>query len=162
MSEAQLYEPVCTWLKQTLSQKYKRMNVRVFDSHKIKLSRLINDLRLQSLFPQYNAWDVKVDVTGVISSKNKGHLALVECKTKALTLRDVGQLLGYSIVVDPILSILTSPGSPTEPLITLLKDYGRLDVLQYGPAKRHIRIAKWDSTRREIVPASVLPAGRLL
>ena len=162
MNEVQLYEPARSWLERILTEHYKRMNVRVFDSHKIKLSRLINDLGMQSLFPEFNAWDVKVDITGVISNEKKGHLALVECKVKQLTLRDVGQLLGYSIVVNPILSVLTSPASPTDPLITLLKDYGRLDVLEYGPKKRHIRIAKWDNVKNEVIPSSVLSPGRLL
>lgn len=162
MNEEELYEPVRAWLERVLRGRYRRMDVRVFDSHRVKLSKMINESGLQRLFPQFNAWDVKVDVTGIISSEKKGYLALVECKVKQLTLRDVGQLLGYSIVVNPILSVLTSPASPSDPLITLLKDYGRLDVLEYGPQKRHIRIAKWDSVRNEVIPSSVLPTGRLL
>jgi hypothetical protein len=137
------------------------MNIRAFDTHNVNLSRLINDLGLQNLFPQFNAWDVKVDVTGIVSNEKNGYLALVECKVKQLTLRDIGQLLGYSIVVNPILSVLTSPTPPSDPLITLLKDYGRLDVLQYGPKRRHIRIAKWDHVKNEVIPSSVLPPGRL-
>jgi len=137
------------------------MEVQVFDSHSIRLSRLISDIGLQRCFREFNAWDVKVDVTGVVSDGKTGHLALVECKTKQLTLRDVGQLLGYSIVVNPILSVLTSPCPPTDPLITLVKDYGRLDVLQYGPDRRHIRITRWDKVRNEIMPSSILPPGRL-
>jgi len=162
LNEEELYEPVRAWLERVLRGRYRRMDVRVFDSHRVKLSKMINESGLQRLFPQFNAWDVKVDVTGIISSEKKGYLALVECKVKQLTLRDVGQLLGYSIVVNPILSVLTSPASPSDPLITLLKDYGRLDVLEYGPQKRHIRIAKWDSVRNEVIPSSVLPTGRLL
>jgi len=162
LNEVELYEPVCTWLERVLREHYKRMYIRVFDSHNVKLSQLINDLGQQKLFPQFKAWDIKVDITGIISNDKKGYLALVECKIKQLTLRDVGQLLGYSIVVNPILSILTSPSSPTDPLITLLKDYGRLDVLEYGPKRRHIRIAKWDNVKNEVIPSSLLPPGRLL
>ena len=138
------------------------MNVRVFDSHNATLSRRINELGLQSLFPQFNAWDVKVDVTGIVWNLKVGHIALVECKIKQLTLRDVGQLLGYSRVVNPILSILASPAPPSDPLITLLRDYGRLDVLEYGSQQRYIRIGRWDQTRAEIMPSSILPRGRLL
>ena len=162
MNELALYEPVRTWLERILKEHYRRMHVRVFDSHSARLSKLISDLGLQKLFPQFNAWDVKVDVTGVISDEQKGYLALVECKIKRLTLRDVGQLLGYSRVVNPILSLLVSPSSPTDPLITLLKDYGRLDVLEYGPANRYIRIARWDSVKNEVIPGSILPPGRWL
>ena len=162
MNELELYEPVCTWLERVLRERYKRMRIRVFDTHKIKLSRLINDLGLQSLFPKFNAWDVKVDITGIASNEKHGYLALVECKVKQLTLRDIGQLLGYSIVVNPVLSVLTSPAPPTDTLITLLKDYGRLDVLEYGPEKRYIRIARWDIVKNEIILSSVIPQGRLL
>jgi len=138
------------------------MTVRVYDSHAIALSRLITTLSLQNLFPQFSAWDIKVDVTAVISNKEVGHMALVECKTTPLTLRDVGQLLGYSIVVNPILSVLVSPSPPTDPLITLLRDYGRLDVLQYGPNRRYIRIARWDKVRGEVLATSIIPPGRLV
>lgn len=162
MNEVELYEPVRNWLERVLRERYKRMDIRVFDTHNTKLSRLINDLGLQSLFPQFNAWDVKVDITGIASNERKGCLAFVECKVKQLTLRDIAQLLGYSIVVNPTLSILTSPASPTDPVITLLKDYGRLDVLEYGPQKRYIRITKWDDVKDEVIPSSVLPPGRLL
>jgi len=162
LKECELYRPVADWLARILKERYRSMRVEVFDSHATKLSRLINDVGLQHLFPQFNAWDIKVDITGVVSNEEEGYLALVECKIKALTLRDVGQLLGYSIVVDPILSILTSPGDPTDPLRTLLRDYGRLDVLEYGRNKRFIRIARWDSVRREIESPSLLPPGGLL
>lgn len=162
MKENELYEGVQAWLDQFLRGRYRGKNVRVFDSHKVELSRLIADQGLQPLFPEFNAWDVKVDVTGLVSDGKAARIALVECKIKQLTLRDVGQLLGYSIVVRPILSILTSPCRPSDPLRTLLKDYGRLDVLQYGPEKRHIRLAEWNLARREIVLGSIIPRGPLI
>ena len=162
MSEVDLYEPVRRWLERRLKAKYRRMDVQVFDSHSKRLSRIVSDLGLQSVFPQSNAWDVKVDVTGVVSDGKHGHIALVECKAKQLTLRDIGQLLGYSIVVDPIVAVLVSPSPPTDPLLTLLRDYGRLDVLQYGPQKRYIRLASWHKGRSEVIPSSVIPPGRLV
>jgi hypothetical protein len=137
------------------------MDVRVIDSHNVKLSKLIAKLGVQKLFPQFNAWDVKIDVTGVVFDDKTGHLALVECKADQLTLMDVAQLLGYSIIVKPILSVLVSPAPPTDPLITLLKDYGHLDILKYGPSNRYIRIATWDMAKHEVIPASLLPPGSL-
>ncbi|MBN2020833.1 MAG: hypothetical protein JW749_11490 [Sedimentisphaerales bacterium] len=162
MREYDLYEPVRLWLERVLCQRFKRMNVNVIDSHNVKLSKLIAKLGVQKLFPQFNAWDVKIDVTGLVFDDKMGHLALVECKADQLTLMDVAQLLGYSIIVKPVLSVLLSPASPTDPLITLLKDYGRLDVLKYGPSNRYIRIAKWDKAKKEVIPASLLPPGSIL
>lgn len=162
MREYDLYEPVRLWLERILSQRFKRMDVRVIDSHNVKLSKLIAKLGIQKLFPQFNAWDVKIDVTGVVFDDKTAHLALIECKVDQLTLMDVAQLLGYSIIVKPILSILVSPSPPTDPLITLLKDYGRLDILKYGPSNRYIRIAKWDTIKKEVIPASLLPPGNIL
>lgn len=162
MRECDLYKPVRLWFEHILIQRFKRMNVRVIDSHNIKLSKLVAELGVQRLFPQFNAWDVKIDITGVVFDDKTGYLALIECKSNQLTLRDVAQLLGYSIIVKPILSILVSPAPPTDPLITLLKDYGRLDILKYGPSNRYIRIAKWDITKNEVIPASLLPPGSIL
>jgi hypothetical protein len=162
MKEYVLYQPVRIWLEDILSQRFKRMNVRVIDSHNVKLSKLIAELGIQKLFPQFNAWDVKIDVTGIVFNDKIGHLALIECKPDQLTLMDVAQLLGYSIIVKPILSVLVSPTQPADSLITLLKDYGRLDILKYGPSNRYIRIAKWDMKKNEVIPASLLPPGNLL
>jgi hypothetical protein len=162
LKEYDLYEPIRLWLNNILIQQFKRMQVQVIDSHKIKLSKLISELGFQRLFPQFNAWDVKIDITGIVSDGKTGHIALVECKANQLTLRDVAQLIGYSIVVKPILSILVSPAPPTDPLITLLKDYGRLDILRYGAKDQYIRIATWDMAKQEVIPASLLPPGGIL
>jgi hypothetical protein len=162
LREHDLYEPVRLWLEHILRQRFKRMDVRVIDSHNVQLSKLIAKLGVQKLFPQFNAWDVKIDVTGIVFNDKTGYLALVECKADQLTLIDVAQLLGYSIIVKPILSVLVSPASPTDPLITLLKDYGRLDILKYGSPNQYTRIAKWDMTKNEVTPASLLPPGNLL
>ena len=127
----------------------------------MSLSRLIGNLGLQTLFPQFNAWDIKVDITGLVRDEKIGYLVFIECKIKQPTLRDIGQLLGYSLVADPILSVLLSPEKPTDPVLTLLKDYGRQDILQYGSDKRCLRIGHWNLSRKELIPASIIPRGRL-
>lgn len=162
MKKQEMYEPVRVWLERILRPNCKQMNVRVYDSHNIKLSRLIDDLGLQRLFPQFNAWDVKVDITAVISNEKSGCLALSDIKVKQLTLGDLGEFLGYARVVNPSFAFVITIEPPVNPLITLLEDYGRLDVLEYGPEKRYIRIAKWDIVKNEIIPSSVLPRGQLL
>lgn len=162
MKKQEMYEPVRVWFERFLKTNCKHMNVSVFDSHNIKLSRLIDDLGLQRLFPQFNAWDVEVDITAVISNEQSECLALADINVKRLTLGDLGVFLGYSRVVNPSLAFVITTEPPVDPLITLLKDYGRIDVLEYGPEKRYIRIAKWDCVKNEVIPSSVLPRGRLL
>ena len=162
MEKGNVNKLVATWLHRVLTERYKSMKVQTIESGNTRLSRLIADLGLKNLFPESNAWDVKVDVTGILQGKQEAYLALIDFEPKKLTLDDVAVLLGYARAVNPILFMLISPYPLVDPLITLLKDYGRLDVLEYGPQKRYIRIAKWDNVKDEIIPSSVLPPGRLL
>ena len=85
-------------------------------------------------------------------------LAFVECKMGPITLGDVGQLLGYSLVARPEWSYLVSPEGMSGRLSTLLLTYGRQDVLSYG-RDRHIRIARWNIDRNEIDLATLVPKG---
>ncbi len=85
-------------------------------------------------------------------------LAFVECKVAPITLRDVGQLLGYSLVARPLLSFLVSPSGLSDRLATLLLTFGRHDVLTYG-RNRMIRLAVWDTARREIDLSTLVPRG---
>jgi hypothetical protein len=158
----QINERVADWLNNLLGWHYKHMKVHTFVSHNTPLSSLIKDLGLQTLFPQCDAWEIKTDVTGIIVGKNEVHLSLIDFASRSPTLTDVFQLSAYARVANPVLCMLISPQPPVDPVITLLKDYGRLDVLQYGPQRRHIRIARWESTRGEILYDTIIPKGRLL
>ena len=161
MEKGNINKRVATWLHRVLTERYKSMKVQTIESGNTRLSRLIADLGLKNLFPEFNAWDVKVDVTGILQGKQEAYLALIDFEPKKLTIDDVAVLLGYARAVNPILCMLISPYPPVDPLITLLKDYGRHDVLEYGREKRHIRIAKWHDVRKEVIPGSIFPPGRL-
>lgn len=153
---------VAAWLKVRLTERSPEMTVHVFESRRTRLSQLIDHLSLQGLFPEWKAWDVKVDVTGIVHGKREGYVALVDFQTKKVTLDDVARLLGYAKTVNPILCMVLSREGPADALITLLQDYGRHDVLQYGREIRHIRIGQWDDVRREVIPMSVIPRGSWL
>lgn len=157
--ETALYEPVRIWFEKLLKGKYRRSQVKAYDSHRISLGKLIEKLALQKCFPQFSAWDIKVDITAVILGKNSARLAFVECKTAPITLRDVGQLLGYSIVANPAVSLLISPKGVSAPLMTLMKVFGVYAILEFGPQRRRIRIVRWDPAKRDIVYAQTLPPG---
>jgi len=122
---------------------------------------LIQKLGLQKHFPNYQAFDIKVDIIGIINTKTRTDLALVEVKDTEIRLLDVGQILGYSRVVKPYLSLIISPKGLSVPLESILKTYGRYDILEYDANKR-IRIARWNELRGEIDARTVLPRGDLL
>lgn len=152
---------IATWLNRVLAEGCKSTRVRTIESGDTLLSRLITDLHLKKVFPESEAWDVKVDVIGIVEGKHKADLALIDFVPKRVTLPDVGELLGYARAVNPMLCMLISPYPAADSLITLLSDYGRHDVLEYGRQNRHIRIAKWHDRRGEVIPGSIIPRGRL-
>lgn len=157
-SEAVLYKPVAEWLQSYLAGSLRRCEVMAHDTHSTDLSTFLRAQTLQKWFPDWSAYEIKVDVTAVIRSKKSVSLAFAECKKGPITLRDVGQLLGYSLVARPTFSVLVSPEGLSERLSSLLLTFGRQDVLAYGD-NRSIRLAQWNLLRREVNLATLLPPG---
>jgi len=156
--EFQMYAPVRGWWERFLKERHKRSQVSVYDTSKIVLYRFIQEHQLEALFPDYLTYEVEVDITGIILTGDEAKLALVECKLMPITLRDVGQMLGYSKVVRPLYSLMLSPRGLSDSLIRLLKSFQRFDVLDYSSGQR-IKLATWSSQRQEILSESLLPPG---
>jgi hypothetical protein len=164
MSEEELYPLISKWLHGFLSGRYRRFKVLVEDTHRKNLSDFIFSKNLHGLFPSYTVFDIKVDITGVILGRDSARLVFVECKIKPIRLLDVGQLLGYSLVAKPAYSFLISPEGFSNPLISLLKNYGRYDILEYtfnGRSRKKLILAAWDQEKRDLVWKGVLPPGIL-
>lgn len=155
-----MYAPVAAWLRRFMAGRFPRSEVRVEDTHSTVLSRFVQDEGIQRFYPEYQSFDVMVDVVGLVRSTKMCNLVFVECKLNPITLRDVGQLLGYSLVVQPAASFVISPRWWSSSLKSLLETYGRTEVLQYG--KRAIRVCKWDSDRQTVLLESVFPKGPLI
>ena len=158
MLERLLYPEVAKWLAQYLQGRRPKANVTAHDTHSADLSAFLLRQGLHKHFADYSAFEIQVDVTGVVETPKTVELAFVECKIAPITLGDVGQLLGYSLVARPALSFLISPRGISDRLRTLLVTFGRQDILTYAPG-RALRLAPWDPVRGEVDLSQIVPAG---
>ncbi|MHA1386493.1 MAG: hypothetical protein ACTSR3_22300 [Candidatus Helarchaeota archaeon] len=157
-SENQMYPYVENWLQKILNSKYRRHNIITAVTSHTKLCNWLEHMGLHRFFPDYLTYDIKIDVLGIAHTDTRAHLAFVECKLKSISLKDIAQLLGYSKVAQPKLSIIVSPSYISRPISELLVRYSRLDVLAYNEREK-IKIAKWDCTRSTIYIESLIPQG---
>lgn len=156
--EKEMYPHVQTWLEKVLKSRFKDAEIRVDDTSKKTLSRWLFDNGYHKLFPEYSTFEIEVDVTGVILGRLSASLSFVECKLEKITLRDLSQLLGYSKVALPVISVLTSPAGISNSLNLLFNVNRRDDILTYDSGNRII-IGRWVETRRELDPSSLIPRG---
>ena len=165
--EATLYPHVTIWLSTFLRGRIPRGSVDVRDTHDQPLNRYIRQHGLQSYFDGdlWQSYDIRVDITAFLRRGTRHGIAFVECKLRPVSLRDVAQLMGYSRVARPALSVLLSPGGIGDVVKTLLLTHDRTDILEYdwphGRTTRSIALATWDATARQLDVASVLPPGAL-
>lgn len=166
-NEKEMYEPVRLWLDRFLKDKFRRSEVKTFV---VATSSLVATIRKENIpirfAKHWQTWDVYVDVVGFVIQKSKVEIALVECKNANMTLGHLSQLLGYSIVVNPMISFLLSPIGMSDSLRLLLVNQQRTDVLIYGREKgqygRGIIIAKWDSDSETVDWATVIMSSSSL
>ena len=155
--EKYLYPYIREWYENYLKSKFKSANITVFDTHNRVLSRFLQEEGLHIYFPLFDTYEIKVDLTGIIEHKKVFDLAFIEVKRKSVSLRDVGQLLGYCRVANPISAFLISPNWISTPLQNLILNYGRENILQYS--NRKIKIAEWNSDSQSINYDKTLPRG---
>lgn len=154
--EEKLYPHIEAWLKTYLQDKYKGSTI--LTSHKTSRHHLDVYLREIGLnISDAIGLAVKVDIVGVIKRGSNIKLVFVEVKDKQLTLKDLGQLWGYSQLINPVESFLiSSVGLGT--LDYLLRVRDREDLLHYGKKKeRMMKVCKWDASRKCIDYKTLLP-----
>lgn len=154
--EELLYPEIESWLKQYLNDKYKGYDITTtHKTSKISLDAYLKALNIE--IKEAIGLSVKVDIVGVLRKSENIKLVFVEIKDNPLTLKDLGQLWGYTQLINPIESFLISSeglGS-LEYILNVLK---REDVLIYGTKKeRMMKICKWDINRKSIDYFSLVP-----
>ena len=161
-SEADLYEPVQTWLQGFLEEtlKKKALAVKSYIGADEVLSRILIREGLIDNISNAALFDLKIDVFAVVTFKNRTELVIVECKKDTLGLIDLGQLIGYSQIIKPWISILLSPRGATSGLHNFLVNHGMDHLLSYGDDRRSL-ITKWDVIRKAPDYFSVIPRGAL-
>jgi len=157
-TEAEMYQPICEWLVELLKPRYKSYKVEAYNTSSVALYRWLEQKGFEKYFPEYLAFDIRVDVTGILYKKSVAYLAFVECKLQAISLRDISQLLGYCRVAKPMCAFIISPEGISEHVSYLLKTYHRYDVLGYNESDR-IRVSTWNNDRCEIDASTLLPPG---
>jgi len=156
MAERDLYPDIKNWLDKYLKDKYKGYNVETtFETHKKALDAVLNKRNI--ILKEAIGLSIKIDVIGILKRGNILKLVFVEVKDKPLTLKDLGQLWGYTQLINPLESFLISSeglGSLSN-IFNVLK---REDLLRYGKkGERFMRVAKWDVRRKSIDYNTLIP-----
>lgn len=157
MAEKNLYPEIKNWLYNYLIDKYRGYVVETtFETHKKALDVVLRNKGITTL-KEAIGLSIKVDIIGILKRENVVKLVFVEVKDKPLTLKDLGQLWGYTQLINPIESFLISSeglGSLSY-IFNVLK---REDLLRYGIKKeRFMYIAKWDTRRKSIDYDTLIP-----
>jgi hypothetical protein len=153
-----MYPDVCAWFKRIVVEKYEDSKIHIEDTSRKVLSRWLVEKGLHKLFPDYQTYEIEVDIIGIIERNNGASLGMIECKLNQITLRDLSQLLGYSRVALPLYSIILSPKGVSKSMHRLFNISRRNDVLNYSN-DRHIVIGKWNEKRKELDFSTIIPKG---
>src|SRR3989338_10528100 len=160
-AEKELYPSIMEWLKNYLEDRFKQGKVFTFNTSGVVLYKFLQEKGFSEYFPDYQAFEIMIDITGIIVSNKSAKLVFVEVKKGAISLKEISQLLGYSIIAKPEFSFLISPEGLSNRMNYLLNQIKHLDVLYYDKENntKFIRIARWDIEKEEIIPESIIPKG---
>lgn len=156
MEERALYPDIAKWLKIYLKEKYHYYSIETtFETSQYSLDVVLRKRNI--IIKETIGLSIKVDIVGILKRGHKIGLAFVEVKNKPLTLKDLGQLWGYTQLINPIESFLISPKGlgALDYIFNVLK---REDLLVYGKnANRTMKVAKWDVSRKMVDYLTLIP-----
>jgi hypothetical protein len=154
--EEKLYPEIKEWLQNYLTDKYKGYTVETtFETSRRNLDVVLKSRGYQC--KEAIGLQIKIDVVGILKRGNDFKLVFVEVKDKDLTLKDLGQLWGYTQLINPIESFLISSKGLGR-LSHLFNVLRREDLLKFGTkTSKFMQIAKWDKRRKSIDYTSLTP-----
>ena len=154
--EEKLYPEIKEWLQNYLADKYKGYSVETtFETSRRNLDVVLKSKGYQC--KEAIGLQIKIDVVGILKRGNDFKLVFVEVKDKDLTLKDLGQLWGYTQLINPIESFLISSKGLGR-LSHLFNVLRREDLLKFGTkTSKFMQIAKWDKRRNCIDYSSLVP-----
>jgi len=154
--EEKLYPEIKEWLQNYLNDKYRSYTIETtYETSRRNLDVVLRSKGIEC--KEAIGLNIKVDVVGILRRGNDFKLVFVEVKDKELTLKDLGQLWGYTQLLNPIESFLVSSKGLGR-LSHLFNVLRREDLLKYGiKSNKFMQIAKWDKRRKSIDYASLIP-----
>ena len=154
--EEKLYPEIKEWLQNYLNDKYRGYTIETtYETSRRNLDVVLKSKGIEC--KEAIGLKIKVDVVGILRRGNDFKLVFVEVKDKKLTLKDLGQLWGYTQLLNPAESFLVS-SKGLGMLSHLFNVLRREDLLKYGiKGNKFMQIAKWDKRRKSIDYASLIP-----
>jgi len=154
--EEKLYSEIEEWLHKYLCDKYSGYAVETtYETSKRNLDIVLKSKGIEC--KEAMGLNIKVDIVGILKRGNSFKIVFVEVKDKELTLKDLGQLWGYTQLIDPIESLLISSKGlgRLSHLFNVLK---REDLLKFGAkTNKFMQLAKWDKRRGCIDYSTLIP-----
>ncbi|MFQ5531352.1 MAG: hypothetical protein ACE5ES_01925 [Candidatus Nanoarchaeia archaeon] len=155
-AEEKLYPEIEEWLKKYLQEKYIGYSIETtYETSRRNLDAFLRDKNIKC--KESIGLGIKVDIVGILKRGDKFEFVFVEVKDKPLTLKDLGQLWGYTQLINPKESFLISPkGLGTlNYIFNVLK---RQDLLRYGNnSNKYMKLAKWNKRRKWIDNSTLMP-----
>jgi hypothetical protein len=134
--EFTLYEPISKWLSVQAPKEFSQ-EVTVHITSAQNLDKFVSQNSLAQ-FAYCEEYKIRPDIVAFLQKDNK--LVFVEVKIGDLTLKDIGQLMGYCLVAKPEKAYLVSPKPPSMSLVRVLE--ANPDLLSYD--KKKLTIGTWE------------------
>ena len=159
-SEEELYPEIRNWLNNYLNEKYggNKWSIMVSeDSHKHFIEDALRRMGVnKGLFLRLK---IKVDIVALLRKGDREELILMEVKLPPTSLKDLGQLWGYTQLLNPLESFLISPNG-TGTLNELYHVMNRDDLFIYGlKGERRMVVGRWDTVRKTLDQSTIIPNG---